>query len=304
MYETEQRSVSFEFTNTGGEELLIQEVKTSCGCTAARLDKRRYRPGESGSVAVVFDPTGPGRKSESITVISNAQAKSIERLTISAEVEPFLIFEPEWLQLGVLRYGREHRATVMVSSPDENFVIESVKATSPHAAARVLHEASGAESARPAKAIEVVILPAARWGGCYFALEVTARGRPFPGADPVIHTASIRVAGQLFGELRAEPDMFRFGAGPGETVERTVRLQGVGGRPFKVLGVSVADPSLPDAAVKATVVAPDAWNVTLSATAPAQAARCLGSVRVRTDVPGEDDIEIGILGVVRASPAG
>jgi hypothetical protein len=295
MYETEERATRFEFTNTGGDLLVIQEVKTSCGCTAARLDDREYRPGESGSIDVVFDPPGSGSQTKHITVVSNAQPEAVTRLTIQAEVKPFIVFEPSWLRLGVLPYGREHRATVSVTSPDEGFTIEEVRTTSAHAIARAVAGSTN---------VEVIIPATTPWGGCYFALEVVARGRPFPGAQPVLHTSRIRVAAQLFGELSAEPDMFRFGVAAGEPIERTIRLSGAGGRPFAVLDVTVVDQYLPDATATAERVSPDAWDLTLRATAPPRAARCLGSVNVRTDVPGEERIRIGILGVVRAPPRG
>ena len=304
-YETERRSASIQFTNTGGDRLVIRDVKTSCGCTATRLDKREYGPGESGSIDVTFSPSGSGQQSKYITVISNADPK-VSRVTIKADVKPFLIFEPAWLQLGVLPYGQAHRATVSVSSPYEEFIIESVKATREYANARIVQP----EEAEPrprvtagAKTIELLISPEAPWGGCYFALEVTATGRPFPGADRVTHTSSMRVAAQLFGELRADPDMFRFGVDPGEAVVRTVRLNAAAGRSFAILE-TVADVNLPGVKVTATRVAPDSWELSLRATAPRAPVRCVGKVTVRTDVPGEETIDIGILGVVQAHELG
>jgi hypothetical protein len=44
----------FRFKNTGSETITIREVKPSCDCTAARLEKQTYRPGESGTITAVF----------------------------------------------------------------------------------------------------------------------------------------------------------------------------------------------------------------------------------------------------------
>jgi len=57
--------------NIGVEELKISEVKTSCGCTAAPIDKNVLQPGEEGTIDVTLDVisrTGPVEKT--ITVAS------------------------------------------------------------------------------------------------------------------------------------------------------------------------------------------------------------------------------------------
>lgn len=45
----------FPFKNSGDEEVIINRVKTSCGCTAAGLDKRKYAPGEEGVIKATFE---------------------------------------------------------------------------------------------------------------------------------------------------------------------------------------------------------------------------------------------------------
>ena len=46
---------SYVFTNSSGHAITISEIKTSCGCTTAELEKRIYQTGESGTINVVFD---------------------------------------------------------------------------------------------------------------------------------------------------------------------------------------------------------------------------------------------------------
>jgi hypothetical protein len=50
----------FVFTNTSAQTVRIRQVATSCGCTAAQVEKKEIAPGESGTVRVVF--TFEGRK--------------------------------------------------------------------------------------------------------------------------------------------------------------------------------------------------------------------------------------------------
>jgi hypothetical protein len=78
----------FEFINTGGSDLIIQNVSASCGCTAPRWTREPVPPGDKGYVAATYDPAGrPGSFHKYVTVISNSNPGSV-RLTISGEVEP------------------------------------------------------------------------------------------------------------------------------------------------------------------------------------------------------------------------
>ena len=74
----------FSFTNTGTEDVILQDVKTSCGCTTPNWTKTPIAPGKKGEVEVTFNSTGrPGNFAKTITVTSNA---GVERLQIKGEV--------------------------------------------------------------------------------------------------------------------------------------------------------------------------------------------------------------------------
>jgi len=77
----------FEFINTGGSDLIIQNVTASCGCTAPRWTREPVPPGATGYVAATYNPAGrPGAFRKYVTVISNSDPASV-RLTIAGEVE-------------------------------------------------------------------------------------------------------------------------------------------------------------------------------------------------------------------------
>lgn len=78
----------FEFVNTGGDNLVIQNVTASCGCTAPQWTREPIPPGGKGYVAATYNPAGrPGPFRKYITVISNSNPGSV-RLTIAGEVTP------------------------------------------------------------------------------------------------------------------------------------------------------------------------------------------------------------------------
>ena len=78
----------FEFQNTGDSLLIIKNINASCGCTATQLKKRRYKPGEKGSIPVKFLSRGYGGRKvfKSITVNSNDPEQSSIRLRIVGKV--------------------------------------------------------------------------------------------------------------------------------------------------------------------------------------------------------------------------
>lgn len=68
------KAFAFEFTNNGGQALIVTDVTTSCGCTVPEWSKAPVGPGGKGSLVVNFDPKGsPGPFRKSITVKSNAR---------------------------------------------------------------------------------------------------------------------------------------------------------------------------------------------------------------------------------------
>lgn len=74
---------SFEFTNTGGQPLVIHNVVASCGCTSPDWTKTPIAPGGKGFVKATYDPANrPGPFNKTITVSSNAvEASMILRIT-------------------------------------------------------------------------------------------------------------------------------------------------------------------------------------------------------------------------------
>lgn len=80
---------TFVFQNTGTADLIIKEVTTSCGCTAALLSDNVIRPGEKGEIKVSYDSQGRAiRVTRKIKVVSNDPVEPIKELTIIASVVP------------------------------------------------------------------------------------------------------------------------------------------------------------------------------------------------------------------------
>ncbi len=75
----------FEFTNTGDQELVISDVKSSCGCTVPEKPKDPIAPGKTGEIKVKYDTKRVGPIRKTVTVYSNAD-QPIKALKIKGQV--------------------------------------------------------------------------------------------------------------------------------------------------------------------------------------------------------------------------
>lgn len=78
----------YKFTNEGTADLVISNVKPSCGCTVPDYTKTPVKPGESGEIKVTFDSTGKsGEQHKTVTVTLNTESGN-ETLNFKANVTP------------------------------------------------------------------------------------------------------------------------------------------------------------------------------------------------------------------------
>lgn len=78
-------SVIFEFKNVAEVPILLQTVRTTCGCTAASWTEKEVQPGAIGQVRVEYDAYQSGDFSKKIKVFFDKQRKP-EILRISGSV--------------------------------------------------------------------------------------------------------------------------------------------------------------------------------------------------------------------------
>lgn len=66
------KMIEFSFKNTGDKEVIITNVKTSCGCTASDYTKEAIAPGKSGFVKATYNAAVKGSFTKTVTVTTNA----------------------------------------------------------------------------------------------------------------------------------------------------------------------------------------------------------------------------------------
>ena len=75
----------FEFTNTGDAPLIINRVKSSCGCTVPSKPTKPVMPGQTDKIVVKYNTHKAGPFRKTVTVYSNA-ANNVVILKIKGKV--------------------------------------------------------------------------------------------------------------------------------------------------------------------------------------------------------------------------
>lgn len=85
---------TFVFTNTGDQPLIIEKIKSSCGCTVPKKPSEPVMPGEKGEIKVSYDTKRVGGFSKSITITSNAK-NAVKVIKIKGFVNKEISLEKE-----------------------------------------------------------------------------------------------------------------------------------------------------------------------------------------------------------------
>lgn len=101
----------FEMTNTGGDTLHIDRVRSTCGCTAAPLKSKNIAPNQKTEVGAIFRMRGYKRAtSKAVKVESNDPTRKLVSLKFTANLDttdwhdttkgPRIFSSPEILDMG------------------------------------------------------------------------------------------------------------------------------------------------------------------------------------------------------------
>jgi hypothetical protein len=81
-------SCEFIFTNTGKSPLILDNVKSTCGCTVPEWTREPVHISNTGRIRVIYDTHRVGAFSKTLIVYSNASNSPV-RLFIKGKVLPY-----------------------------------------------------------------------------------------------------------------------------------------------------------------------------------------------------------------------
>ena len=116
---------AIKITNVGGDTLKIADVKPSCGCTTAPLDKKTLLPGDTATVDVTMDVANrTGDQHKTITITSNDSTQSAITVGLHATVVRDVVATPEFFQpLTSAQKGREDTTSVELRNTSDVAVV-------------------------------------------------------------------------------------------------------------------------------------------------------------------------------------
>jgi hypothetical protein len=113
--------LTFKFKNGGDETLMIESIRSSCGCTVPKVEKMEYQPGETGALPVKFDSSGlKGRILKTVTIITNDRDNPRTTLKIKGFVilKNFAIakVEPHHVPFKTVKRGKEYSGSIKIAN--------------------------------------------------------------------------------------------------------------------------------------------------------------------------------------------
>lgn len=142
----------YMFRNTGSGPLTIKSLRSSCGCTTAKLEKKTYAPGEQGEVVLRF--TFGDRKGDYLkTVTVTTDDKTAEPVVLKLLVD---IHDPLTITPGLVfwRTGEvtAAKAVQLTVDPGKQVRIKSVASSNPNFKATL-------QTAQPGQQYSITITP-------------------------------------------------------------------------------------------------------------------------------------------------
>lgn len=120
----------FKFKNAGDATLLIENIKTTCGCTGTLLSKEKLDPGEEGAIEVTYTSgLSGGRKTKSVFVQSNDPEQPRLKLDITANVVVPVEVRPMRLYWPVKRNQESTRTIQLIYQPEHSLNVKKMTFT-------------------------------------------------------------------------------------------------------------------------------------------------------------------------------
>jgi hypothetical protein len=274
----------YEIENVGKADLEIISTHGSCGCTAVAPDKKLLKPGEKGMVNVNLKTlANQGTISKTITVTTNDPVTPSYVLTISGKVtQPFRPAVTE-LNFGTLKKtAKVEPKTFEVLTNSSQSIVE-IKTDNPQVTAT--YELLPVEQKKQGYLITVKIdgtLPVGQLRSIVSIGTTVASQK----------TIAIPVLATVEGEVNVKPRTFNWGkVKRGDAGTKIVEIEKKGDADLKLESVQVK----PEGAFTATVeeVKPgQSYRIVLGIAKDAKDGYSRGTVNVKTNCPGETDLQI------------
>lgn len=304
--DTEKAETEFVFVNEGPGLLRIENAKGSCNCTVPALSKTQFKPGESGTIKVVYDPKNrAGDQHQTVTVTTNDPERRTVQLVVAAKVRPSVIIEPRMAHFGPVAKDTPSELTIRIAGRTADFKVLEAVSDNPDVFTITLGKSEPFKFEEEPEPLPTTTLTVKMRPGAPIGLIRNYHAR-IRTNDPKNEQLQVELLAQHLGDIEVLPERVSFGAVRiGDTFEQEVVIRSRTGTPFTILDVEDRNPD-PNA-VKITL-APQAPNG--GSKAPAYVLRISGQIGengrgvrglliVHTDVEREQSMSVPYFASVR-----
>ena len=278
---------SFTVRNIGTKDLILNGVKTSCGCTAAAPSINRVPPGGDSQIAVTFDTHfQKGHRERTITVYSNDPANPNLLMTLQGNVEVEVEAAPADVMFGKVHQGTEATREVLISDLAKGSKGFNVGPLS-NSSANIKVASESRKDGKPGAILKVTLLKSMPIGQFDDSIDVVNNRKPI----------QVHVSGIVTGDLTLNPAQVSFGIVPSkQSVVRILRLTNEGSHAVNVLGVSSTDQSV--IASVEPVRPGKEYKITVELRKNTPDGQLRGSLAIRTDDAGQSTLSVPFYGII------
>jgi Protein of unknown function (DUF1573) len=238
---------TYELHSAGNQDLVITQIKPTCGCTVAKLMVEN----DSGEMVeyVYGDPIQPGRKMElpakmhtknkrgnqtvRINVFSN-DPRATMQLGMTSSIDPFFNINPGFLTFGKISVGEEVVKTASISTAKGQPMMLTMQEHTKPAGAAITLEAKNPDADGRSRLweLKVTLGPDLPEGNLARQLQLVSdieiEGQELEeGEQPDTYSASVTVSAEVVGPFTYTPAYLSMGlVRPGELRTRSVRVDG------------------------------------------------------------------------------
>jgi hypothetical protein len=235
---------TFRLKNGGEGDLIVSQIKPSCGCTHAATsvlddggNRTPYslgaaiRPGQEFEVAIHFNTQGKRDQAHGQVSLYSNDPRTVLNLTFKANVKTFLSVEPTYLNLESMATTDVREGHVIVKSAlVPKFKLAPAPDVAPELKFECTPRGGDAENGAPEWDVRVTLGPGVPEGTFNRNVRLLT-DQPVPGAPPAadgkatMHETQFMVMAQVKGMVTCEPMFVSYGMlRPGQAASRTLRV--------------------------------------------------------------------------------
>jgi hypothetical protein len=281
----------FKFQNKYEEDVHVEYVSSSCGCTTPTIAKNTLKTWETGEVLATFNTSAfLGHKDATITVKIDKPFSAIVQLHVQGDIRGDVVFTPGAVDLGSVDRGTTMARKVAVThNGQSDWQIVDIRSTNAHF--EVAPVLTGRTAGQVSYELLVKLKPDAPIGYIKEQLYLITN-------DPQVQQIPLDVEGRVVPEITVTPAPLMLGMlHPGQQITKQLIVKGK--KPFKIVDIQCDDPGFtcakPEEAktqhiISVTYVAGDA------------AGKIAKKVEIKTDL-NEEPVELTFSAQIAATTA-